>query len=325
MSHRRRRTCSVAGAITLAFLALAGQRADAAPLTIASYDVHRAAPSGFGGWSHEYTGTITPTGRTFGGSFGCPCAVVDETGGSGTLNDGVAPEAIFDNQLFVTRNDDAGVPISPRITIHLAERASITEIRLLGGDIPFNAFPGAITGATVQLGDATIRLTTIDGGTTDTLDLRGTTAAGVVTDTIVLTDVTAALPGFALDQFNIAEIQVDGTPSAVTAADLCARTHTLVIGSPRYQAAPPPLRQAADTLVSVACAALDRFDPALTAAQRNALLMRYKQAVDVLAQKGWLTAEQAAALHALADQLITVGAASAASTDRPAGSRPIPS
>jgi hypothetical protein len=46
------------------------------------------------------------------------------------------------------------------------------------------------------------------------------------------------------------------------------------------------------------------------------LSLRYKRAVDVLAQQGSLTAEQAATLHALADQLATTGAASVASTDR---------
>ena len=93
------------------------------PLTavpVAGYDVMQTPASGFGCWHHTYTGTITPTGRTLSSSVCGQVAIVNETAGGGTLNDGVTTTTIDAAQLFDTLNDDAGVPIQPTITLHLS-------------------------------------------------------------------------------------------------------------------------------------------------------------------------------------------------------------
>ena len=59
----------------------------AAPLIIASYDVTDTPLSGFGCWSHTYSGAITLTNRTV---IGCgndpPVPVANYTGGGGSLS-----------------------------------------------------------------------------------------------------------------------------------------------------------------------------------------------------------------------------------------------
>jgi hypothetical protein len=57
-------------------------------VAITSYDVNNTQPSGYGSWSHTYNGSITGTG------------LVNETGGSGTLNDGSFGASEQSSQLF---------------------------------------------------------------------------------------------------------------------------------------------------------------------------------------------------------------------------------
>jgi len=96
----------------------------AAPVSITSYDVEQTPRSGSGGWCHNYTGTITNTGRTVAGSL-ARCAsggnqIANYSGGSGTLDDGVVSTSLFETHLFTTRNADDGQPVNPRSRFILA-------------------------------------------------------------------------------------------------------------------------------------------------------------------------------------------------------------
>jgi len=120
----------------------------AAPVSITSYDVEQTPRSGWGGWCHNYTGTITNTGRTVAGSL-ARCAsggnqIADYSGGSGTLDDGVVSTSLFETHLSTTRNADDGRPINPKITLDLGGTFLVGTIRLYGGDIGGNIISGAL-------------------------------------------------------------------------------------------------------------------------------------------------------------------------------------
>jgi hypothetical protein len=185
-------------------------------VTITGYDVGPTAASGFGGWAHVYTGTVTDTGRQVGGSASCdppqpPCLVVNETGGGGSLNDGVVSADSSVNQLITNRSDTAGVPIAPVITLHLGVAVRVQTITIFGDGGP-SIFSGAINAATVTIDSTAVALSPPASGPVDVLDLRGTPLAAVPTDTVQLSDFTAEwLPFFpSFDQFSIGEITVDG-------------------------------------------------------------------------------------------------------------------
>src|SRR5579864_6026194 len=92
MAMRLKRITWLAGVLVAGVIALP-QCGEAAPITISSYDVLNAEASGFGGWSYQYTGTITPNG-----------SLVNLTGGSGTLNDGLVTPAVVNNMLFTVQD-----------------------------------------------------------------------------------------------------------------------------------------------------------------------------------------------------------------------------
>jgi hypothetical protein len=297
----------------LAVLALAGtagavSTADAAPVAIGSYDVAATPASGFGAWSHTYTGTITGTGRFVPDCFGGPCDLVDERGGSGTLNDGVFSTSIEDNQLFVVGADSVGAPLVPSITLHLASVALVRQVRFFGGDIATNFLPGLLNGASATIGGRTVSASTTPAGTVgplgtqedDVVDLTGTGLDAIPTDTVTLSGFTAdALGG---GQFSVTEITVDATP--VTAAALCAMVRADVTGTARYKALPANRRADVDRLVEKACAAAaDITAKGTTPAKRARLIADFRTAVDRLRDDRWVTPDQAAAVESLANGL----------------------
>ena len=95
----------------------AGIASPAFAQTVVSYDIENAIPSGVGGWTNFYTGTIT---------FPPPFTYENYTGnGSGTLNDGNIPSNVNDNELLdnnavVTANLDGNYklsePLAKRVT-----------------------------------------------------------------------------------------------------------------------------------------------------------------------------------------------------------------
>jgi hypothetical protein len=233
-----------------------------------------------GGWSHAYIGAITNSGRLLGPVNGCSpttpnCQLVNERGGAGTLTDG-AFSSVVEDQLLIAGSDAQGVPFSPTITLHLGQRTKVQQIRIFGGGSPFNAIPGALEAATVTIGASRAALTTVQAGdigplgfgADDILDLRGT---GL--ETVSTTDV------------------------------VCTRTHEFVSGSAAYQALPAQRRAAVDAQVEAGCAKFNAIVAGMSPRGKAALVAAYKATVDVLVRKRFLTAEQAATLKGLADQI----------------------
>lgn len=179
------------------------------PILITSYDIDQTPVSGFGCWFHNYTGTITDTGRTVSGSGICSSDgighVLHYAGGSGTLNDG----AFDTTHLLLTRNADDGLMLQPVIRLHLDGVHTINELRLLKGNFSFTN----ITGVTVEInGTAVLIIPTSIGGDplSVVLDLRGTALEAQPTTQITLKNFSASFFGGPIDQFGIGEIVVDG-------------------------------------------------------------------------------------------------------------------
>lgn len=193
---RLRLILSLAVALVFAATAMGG------PVTIVSYDILHTPLSGFGGWAHTYTGSITPDGGDY----------YNYADGSGTLNDGIIGTSSDDTHLFWQ-------PAAPVITLHLPGAFTINSIMIYGGTMPVNSIPGLLTGMTVTMGGTSVALTSTpmnpvcsSGSCDDLLTLTGTALDGVADDTIVLSDVAELGGGY----FSITEITLDGqTASAV--------------------------------------------------------------------------------------------------------------
>jgi hypothetical protein len=200
----------------------------AEPLSVTSYDVQQTPISGWGCWSHVYTGTVTDTGRRVSSAVWCGADgnhLVNYAGGSGTLNDGVTDELTGNNHLFTNRLADDAQPIDPVITLHLDGTNTVNEIRVFGGDNFYNIFAGNLKSATVEIAGQSVAIPVTPAGAANywgvhpegVLDLRGTVLATLPTTTVVLRNpVTGLFFGFPLDQFSLTEIAVDGAPASLT-------------------------------------------------------------------------------------------------------------
>lgn len=122
-------TASVIGLAALGFVATS----DAAPVSVSAYDVTNTQGSGYGGWYHNYTGTIT---NNFNGT-------VNETGGSGTLNDGLI--GTFEGNTHLFLNSDNTV-----FDLYLSQATYINSISLYSF-FGTNWIPGNITGLNVTI------------------------------------------------------------------------------------------------------------------------------------------------------------------------------
>lgn len=187
-----------------------------AEATIESYDIQQTPVSGWGLWTHSYAGTIMDTGRTADYGWG-PFVIADYSGGSGTLNDEVVPMTTDNNHLFMNGSVDVNeVPVWPTITLHLSESVCVEKIFIYGGNVEWNAFPGALKTIGVGIGGSSVSLATspfgwegVAGPVNDLVDLTGTPLSAIPTSSIVLTDFTAEWFGYPLDQFCIGEITVN--------------------------------------------------------------------------------------------------------------------
>ncbi len=201
--------------------------ADAEPIGISGYDLVDSPVSGSGGWAHNYTGTIEPTGTD-------PvqeATLATYTGGSGTLNDGAIGTTTSDSQLFFT-----GTRAHPTITLHLPQASYVDTIDIYGGDIDFNAIPGALTRLTVSIAGTTAGITTEpfgDPAVNDRVALAPTPLSQIPTDTIVLSATSAELFGQPFDQFSITEIKIDGRPvrEPEVMVGITIRPRTIAAGS----------------------------------------------------------------------------------------------
>jgi hypothetical protein len=192
--------------------------AEPTAIPISSYDIEATAATGWGGWSFDYTGSVTDTGRRI--DSWNPYMIADHAGGSGTLNDGTVQVG----QLFTNRLDLDGVRVNPRIVLHLAQPAMIDSIELIGDTGGYSWAAGFTTRVKAEIGDASVTVDTVGYGPTgyfgnplnDRVVLGDTALAGIATDTVVLTDFEVTWPYGEIDQWVIAEIQVIGTSAVVT-------------------------------------------------------------------------------------------------------------
>jgi hypothetical protein len=116
---------------------------------ISGYDIQNALPSGYGGWGNTYTGTITTNG-----------SYVNDTGGSGTMNNGVIESTPQTTELLSIGSNTV-------ITLHLDGLYSISNIQIYQGDIPDNMIPGQLTGLTVGIGNTSVGYTMSGFGSID--------------------------------------------------------------------------------------------------------------------------------------------------------------
>ena len=188
-------------------------------LELVSYDVFRTRPVASGTWAHFYDGLITSNGD----------GTINETGGSGTLNDGLVGDA-FSTQLFrVTDNSS--------ITLHLPEPTSVVEILLYSFNNDSNTIPGLITGVAVTIDGVTEFVPTIGFGPINAangravhekVDLSSSVLSLIPTDTVQLSGFTSS------SGYGISEITLAGIRDPVVPADfiftLIADNDTLIPG-----------------------------------------------------------------------------------------------
>lgn len=166
---------------------------------ITGYDVNNARASGFGGWSHTYSGAITSAG---GGLY-------NYTGGNGTLNDGVVSTGVSSNQLFSLGDNSS-------ITLHLNSPTFLSELNIFGASGPGNGIPGTLIGATLSFAGISQAFSSIPWGPTctaalcnDRFSFAGTSLEGIATDIITLSNFQVA-PGAWSTYFNASEISISG-------------------------------------------------------------------------------------------------------------------
>jgi hypothetical protein len=215
----------------IASLALASS-ADAA--TITSYDIQNATVSGFGGWAHSYSGTITPTSGNY----------ANYSGGGGTLNDGIVPTSEQSSELFDLSS------FSPVITVNLDASYLLTRIDILDA-IDDNDLPGSITSVDVTVGGqtATYSLTNygfvgVSGVPQDQfITLTGLQASTAATSFTLSNFVSGSLDG---PYASIGELTVNGNLAGVPEPTSWA---LMLVGFGGLGAA---LRRSRRTLVAVA-------------------------------------------------------------------------
>jgi len=197
--------------------------AQTVPITITSYEIKSTPRSGFGCWYHTYFGYSINVGRTL-NRYGGYCnfdgnQLANYITGIGTLNDGIISDT-SNTHLFTIGLADDGLPILPEITLHLNGMFIIDKINVFGGTVEYNAAPGALTSATVEIGGvAVVDLPITPIGSANALgifpngefDLVGTVLAQRPTNQIVLKNFAGMLFGAPFDQFSITEITVEGS------------------------------------------------------------------------------------------------------------------
>lgn len=191
---------------TTALLALLASSAQAQ--TITGYNLTNARPSGFGGFTHTYTGTITPIGGGLANYTG---------GGSGSLND----------NLVAAQNGNMAFQVSDNTTLTLLMSGTFqwSSLTLFGGTPnPPNFLQGALTGATISFGGSSASLTSIATGvdctTTgqlcdDRFDFAGTALAGLSGNSITISNFQGGFLSGGQRFFTITEVGVTAATSVV--------------------------------------------------------------------------------------------------------------
>jgi hypothetical protein len=191
--------------LAFALVTLPVSVAQADPIPVIGYDITNARVSGFGAWSHVYTGSITPV---------IPNVTANYTGGGGTLNDGIIGTSEDNAQLFLSSDDAV-------ITLYLAGVHRVNSISLFGGDIHTNSIPGALTGlVTVMAAGRTAAInaqafgkvrSSIGNRVDDRLVFTGSPLQGVLTDRLTLSGFERGWENY----YSFTEITVEGPGPAV--------------------------------------------------------------------------------------------------------------
>ncbi len=207
------------------FAALSATAAQA--VTIVSYDIRNADPSGTGGWTNSYSGTITSS------ADGVP-GLVDLTGGSGTLNDGILPNSTVNNQLFFT-------PLAIQnasITLRFDRAIRLGTIEFLNSpDYLGNSVVGGVREVVAIGGGGDFFATAESAGfgpvgasgfpVSDRFDFSNTIFAEFELDSIILSNFFVDGPNF-INPFSIGEIVV--TEAQVAPVPLPASGALMVAG-----------------------------------------------------------------------------------------------
>ncbi len=187
-------TASIFGLASLCFVATS----NAAPIGISAYDAINTQPAGFGGWNHNYTGTIT---NNLDGT-------VNETGGSGTLNDGLIGTSEQDTHFLYTYDNTS-------FDLYLSQAEYVNTISLYSF-FGFSPVPGNITGVNVTINGNTGTFATTGFGPLNPFNLQlsheliDLTGSGL--ETLLTSQIT--LSGFVSNGWfmyaSISEIEVNG-------------------------------------------------------------------------------------------------------------------
>ena len=165
---------------------------------VTGYDLMNVRLSGFGGWSHRYSGTMTAIG---GGLY-------NYTGGRGTLNDHAFASNYIDNMLFLLADNSV-------ITLYLNGVYSLSNLNLYGGTAPNNFIPGTLTGATIGFGAATATITSTTfsasgtcqrGPCDDAFSFASTVLAAETGNQITISNVQGGASGY----YSISEVSAQG-------------------------------------------------------------------------------------------------------------------
>lgn len=198
-----KKTKTLLGAIVYLSLLSVSAPSNAGVVSISSYNEDNVRTSGFGGWQHGYTGSIT----------NLPNGLANYSGGSGTLNDGVFGSSGFNSQLFF--NPDHSI-----VTLHLSNFAAISTISLFSFGNG-NSIAGNMTGLDVTINGHTQFFSTVAFGPSanngflqnELIDLSGSQLAGLTTNTVTLSNFVST--GSWSQYSTISEIQVQGNAMAV--------------------------------------------------------------------------------------------------------------
>lgn len=167
---------------------------------ITGYNVSNTRLSGFGGWSHTYSGTITPTGSTY-----------SYTGGSGTMADGIVGTSHQNTHLFLVSD-------LPSITVFLDNSYLISNISLYSFE-GNNQIPGNITGFDLTIANLTETFATSVLNTKDEFaDISSSNLSSISTNFFTLSNFTVD-PNQYPTHFSISEITLNGTQDNGTQDD----------------------------------------------------------------------------------------------------------
>ncbi|HEY8831770.1 MAG TPA: PEP-CTERM sorting domain-containing protein [Gemmatimonadaceae bacterium] len=174
---------------------------------ITGYDITNVRLSGFGGWTHTYTGTITPVGGD----------LYNYSGGGGTLNDGLFGNNNFNSELFTLSDQSV-------FTLFLDGNYTLTNLNLYGSFGEGNFIPGTLTGATIGFGGSSAAITSTpfsvgpmcsSGPCDDAFSFAGTALAGLSGNQITLSDFQGGWVGD-YTYYSISEIDTQGGLSTTT-------------------------------------------------------------------------------------------------------------